>query len=62
MQPFCKSMGGGVPCKRNIICNNMTSKSVNPTFWRFVLRYIIKSCNRLNIKHLTQNINTLGVY
>lgn len=62
MQLFCQSLGGGVPCKRNIIYNNMTLKSANPTFWRFALRYIIKSCNYLNISYLAQNINTLGVY
>lgn len=61
MQPFCKSMGG-IPCKRDIICNNITLISVNYKNSCFALLYIIKSCNRLNIKHLTQNINILGVY
>lgn len=54
--------GGGVPCFLYIICNNITLKSVKHKISRFVLPYVIQSCNRLKISRLTQNINTLSVY
>lgn len=60
--PSNSQFSGGAPCFLYIICNNITLISVNHKNSCFALLYIIKSCNRLNIKHLTQNINTLGVY
>lgn len=58
MQTNSQFLGGGVPCFLYIICNNITLISVNYKNSRFALLYIIKSCNRLNIKNLRLYINS----
>lgn len=62
MPPNSQFSGGGVPCFLYIICNNITLKSVKHEISRFVLPYVIQSCDRLKISCLTQNINTFDVY